>query len=246
MPEEICEQLGRSSQDILPNIKRQNDLTKCLAGLLLREINRPTVIAFDEMDRILGRTYQEDFFSMLRLWHNLRADSAMAWPKVGLAIAISTEPFLFITDVLRSPFNVGLNIELRAFNETECQRLARHYGARLTPDEFRKLMQLLKGHPHLTHMAFFALTGPSPIDFRTLLRVACSKSGPFGSHLRALEFKLLDDPGQTVVRAMKLLIKNRNVSKKDAYRLQSAGLAREDGNRLVPANELYLRFFQDF
>jgi hypothetical protein len=246
LAKEIWDQLGQLPRSLPPTINRQNELSKYIERSLVETMDGTMVLAFDEMDRVLGQSYQPDFFSMLRFWHNQRADSSSPWQKVGLAIAISTEPYLFISDILRSPFNVGLNIELRLFKETECQNLNRLYQARLNRKELEELMLLLSGHPHLTHLALCALTGPNAIDFATLLQNAPSKNGPFGAHLRALEYKLLDDAGQSVLAAMKQLVNEGRVANKDDfYRLHAAGLAREDGAQIVATNQLYARFFRD-
>jgi hypothetical protein len=243
---EIWDQLGQSSHAVPPNVRRQSEMTNYIERTLLRTVDGSVVVAFDEMDRMLGRASQADFFSMLRFWHNQRADSSTRWERFGLAIAISTEPYLFISDVMRSPFNVGLNIELRLFKETECQNLNRLYKARLKKDQLQRLMELLNGHPHLTHLAFYALTGPNAIDFSSFLQTASARNGPFSAHLRALEYKLVDEAGNRVLRAMKQIVNGGKVSRRDDfYRLHGAGLVREDGDRVVPSNELYARFFRE-
>jgi hypothetical protein len=245
LAQEIWEQLGQSPQAVPPRLRSQREMIKYLERFLLDAVDGPVVIAFDETDRVLGRDYQSDFFSMLRFWHNQRADPQTNWDRLGLALVISTEPYLFIKDVLRSPFNVGLNIGLRLFNEAECRHLNRLYRARLTKSELGLLMELLNGHPHLTHLALYALTGPNAVDFSTLLRRAAERDGPFGTHLRALEYRLMDDVGQRLLATMKQIVNDvkKAVSRDDFYRLHGAGLVREDGPRVVPTNQLYARFF---
>jgi AAA-like domain/TIR domain len=56
-----------------PRIERQLDLTYFIEDLVLPSIPDGGVIAFDEVDRVLGKPFQKDFFSMIRLWHNKRA-----------------------------------------------------------------------------------------------------------------------------------------------------------------------------
>jgi AAA-like domain/TIR domain len=244
LAQELWEQLSQAPQAAPPHLRTQREMIKYLGRSLLDTINGTVVIAFDEIDRVLGRSYQSDFFSMLRSWHNQRADQLSNWAKMGLALVISTEPYLFINDALRSPFNVGLNIELRLFNEAECQKLNRLYRARLTKSELRELMSLLNGHPHLTQLAFYALTGPNPMDFSALLLKAAERDGPFGAHLRALEYKLMDDMGQRLLTTMRQIVNDGKASSRDNfYRLHGAGLVREDGTRVVPTNNLYARFF---
>jgi hypothetical protein len=246
LAQEMWEQLGQSPQAEPPRLCSQREMIKYIERSLLDTIDGPVVIAFDETDRVLGHAYQSDFFSMLRFWHNQRADQQTNWAKLGLALVISTEPYLFIKDVLRSPFNVGLNIGLRLFNETECQYLNRLYRARLTANELGQLMDLLNGHPHLTHLAFYALTGPTSMDFPTLLEKAAQRDGPFGAHLRALEYKLMDDAGRRLLAVMKQIVYDgKATSRDDFYRLHGAGLVREDGVRIIPTNKLYARFFGD-
>lgn len=241
---EMWDQLGQPSQVVPPRLRGQREMVKYLEGSLLAALGGPVVIAFDEIERVLGCAYQSDFFSMLRSWHNQRADQSGGWAEVGLALVISTEPYLFIKDRLRSPFNVGLNIALRHFNEAECRKLNRLYHARLTNVELGRLMELLNGHPHLTHLALHALTGPNSMDFSTLLLKAAERDGPFGAHLRALENKLTDDAGRRLLAAMRQVIKDGKApTGDDFYRLHGAGLVREDGERMVPANQLYQRFF---
>ncbi|MGH9833402.1 MAG: AAA-like domain-containing protein [Blastocatellia bacterium] len=245
LAQELWERLGQSPQAAPPRIGSQRDLTKYLERSLLAAIPDPVVIAFDEVDRVLGRAYQTNFASMLRVWHERRtARPPTAWASTGLAVVTSTEPYLFIKDVMRSPFNVGLQIELRVFNEAECGKLNRLYRARLSKSEIGQLMGLLNGHPHLTQLAFFALTGPNPTSFSSLLQKAAERDGPFGPHIRALENKLMDEAGEALLAAMKQIINDGKAPSREAfYRLQGAGLVRQDGARMVPVNQLYARFF---
>jgi hypothetical protein len=44
----------------------------------------PVVIVLDEVDRVFGRVYQNDFFGLLRFWHS---DHRAATPKCRLYAA---------------------------------------------------------------------------------------------------------------------------------------------------------------
>jgi hypothetical protein len=243
--QEMWEQFGQPQRATPPRLTNQRGMIKYIQKALLDAIDGNVVVAFDEMDRVLGRSYQDNFFSTLRYLHDHRTDSPpTSLARLGLAGAISTEPYLFIKDLFRSPFNVGLNIELRNFNEAECLKLNRLYRARLTKVELGRLMALLNGHPHLTHLAFYSLVGPSPLDFPALLRKAAEWDGPFGAHLRAIENKLMDEMGEALLTAMKQIIAAGEGPTRDTfYRLHGAGLVREDEGRIVPVNQLYARFF---
>ena len=144
------------------------------------------IFVFDETDRILRQNYAQDFFSMVRMWHNDRADPSLEWHKLGLALASSSEPKLFIKDALRSPFNVGLRLPLEPFTAQEVIELNARYGAPLSAADCGTLHGLLGGHPFLTQDAYYKLFGPASMSFSHLCTKAAHDDGPFGDHLRAM------------------------------------------------------------
>ncbi len=102
-------------------IDGNSDMNHFMEEFMFKAIPDPVVLAFDESDRVFGRYYQTDFFSMLRCWHNTRANTpATGWARTDLGLVISTEPYLLIDDAYRSPFNVGETVELRPFDQAEC------------------------------------------------------------------------------------------------------------------------------
>jgi hypothetical protein len=225
--------------DAALSLRNQRELTNYIEDALLTAIPEPIVFAFDEVDHVLGRAWQSDFASTLRLWHERRADPT-PWSRLGLALVTSTEPYLFVKDSSRSPFNVGLQIELPVFAEKDCQKLAKSYGLRLAPAELAQMMALLGGHPYLTQLACYHLTRS---DFAALDREAAGSHGPFGSHLRAME-KKLEDAG--LLETMRQLAADGAQPDRDTYyRLHGAGLARERDGKVATANELYKRFFRN-
>ncbi len=181
---------------------------------------------------------------MLRLWHNSRSQfTSPEWKDVDLAMVISTEPYLLIDKGDRSPFNVGLPIEMGSFGKEECQELDGRYPGVLTTEEFDELWNLLQGHPYLTRLAYYRRTAPDRITFQDLIQRAHEDRGPLGDHLRALLTKLYEMP--ELLAAMKEVIRSGKVSDRDLYyRLYGAGLVRMDGERVNPANLLYARYFR--
>ena len=69
----LHKRFGLGSQS--PGIAGQSDMNDFVQDRVLGAIPDNLVLAFDEADRILGRTYQSDFFTMLRYWCNQRADT---------------------------------------------------------------------------------------------------------------------------------------------------------------------------
>ncbi len=238
----LWQALGEPPQAAPPSLRSQRELTKYLERSLLAAFDEPVVFAFDEIDRVMGRAWQSDFTTMLRNWHERRSSNPpTVWARLGMVLVTSTEPYLFIKDYARSPFNIGLQIELPPFDEQGCQKLNRLYQARLRAPQIRQMIELLNGHPYLTQLAFYHLTRPAALDFAALKSTATERHGPFGAHLRALEYRL-EDAG--LLDAMKELATNGTQPDRDSfYRLHGAGLVNETGRRVTPANQLYARFF---
>ena len=211
---------------------------------MLPSVKGPLVLAFDEVDRLLGRPFQGDFFTMLRLWHNSRSDPTQdRWSNVSLALVISTEPYLLIAEADRSPFNVGTTIELKPFSNADCQRLNDAHGSILNERQVTELWQLLEGHPYLTRLAFYRLTAPDAVGFDALVSTAGEERGPFGEHLRAMLFRLHGRP-QLLEGLRQILARGTSADDDVYYRLFGAGLVRREAGRIAPANRLYAQFFK--
>ena len=69
------------------------------------------LLAMDEVERMFASPSRSDFFSMLRSWHNRRAQGG-DWIHLNMALVTSTEPYQLISDLNQSPFNVGTVVEL--------------------------------------------------------------------------------------------------------------------------------------
>jgi hypothetical protein len=240
---DVLDKLGIETQSP-PVLKSQPDFSRFIQKQVLGVVQKPVVLAFDEVDRILGQDYQSSFFSLLRYWHERRTDPTQtAWARLELALIISTEPYLLIDDALRSPFNVRAPIELQPFTKDECRELNRRYGQLLSDDQFARLYELLNGHPYLTRLAYYHLTRKSSLDFATLMRTAHEPNGPFGDHLRTLLSKVRQSPKQDLLAALRQVINHGTAPAGAFERLQGAGLCRKEDGRLMPSNQLYARFF---
>ncbi len=241
LAEIFAQRLG-TQQPATARADSQASMTQALEEMLA-QVDSPVAIALDEADRIFGRDYQGDFFSMLRMWHNNRAPFP-EWEDVDLAMAISTEPYLLISESDRSPFNVGLVLELSPFTAEACSELNERYGRPLDASQESELYQLLAGHPYLTRLAFYRICGPVPFPFHELISTAAEDHGPFGDHLRAILFKLHQTP--ELLEAMRSIVRTGCVPDQDLfYRLYGAGLVRRERRRINPANLLYGRYFRD-
>lgn len=227
----------------IPQIHTPSDFTDFIEDEIIAKIDKPLVLAFDEVDCLLGRPYQGDFFSMLRLWHNRRGEPFSRWLNVDLAMAISTEPYLLIAGTDRSPFNVGTVVEPRPFPRNALDGLDERYGSQLTDGELDDLYELVSGHPFLTRLAFYRLASGHCSSFGDLESRAGEPDGPFGDHLRALLVRLRQTGD--LLPAMGQAVTLQSVPEDDVYyRLHGAGLVDRRNKRVVPANLVYARFFR--
>ena len=230
----------------MATIRGSIQMTRFVRDRILNKVPDNLVIAFDEVERVLGQPYQSDFFAMLRNWHGRRRrDDHPEWARLELALVISTEPYLLISDAKRSPFNVTVPIAVPLFNAAECRELNRRYEHVLSDDQAERLRrELLNGHPFLTRLAYFHLTRPGAPSLDDLIRDADRLDGPFGDHLRTLQVRLRENTEQDLLAALRQVIRYGTVPNDDVLvRLLGAGLIRLEDDKIVPANGLYARFF---
>jgi hypothetical protein len=227
-----------------PQIAKHQRMISFMQKEILARVTQDVVLAIDEADCIVGKKYQTDFFSLLRLFHNNRAsiNFGQLWKRLHLAIVISTEPRLLIKDRRQSPFNVVDPLMLESFNLNECAELNERYGGFLSPKQVEKLHQLLGGHPYLTRLAYYRMTTGGGMPFETLVEKAVDHRGPFGDHLRATLALVLSAPG--LLEGMRQVITHKKADGDLFHRLHAIGLVRASDNEVLPASKLYEDFFR--
>jgi hypothetical protein len=216
--------------------------TRYVSRYLLRNLDGPLVLAMDEVDMLFGVAFQDDFFSMLRSWHDSRGFNP-TWKKLDLVLVTSTEPYLFIDDVHRSPFNVGEITELNDFTLEQVVNLNQLYGTPLSSVQQEHLMVLLDGHPYLVHRALY-LVASRRISIADLFNHAADDRGPFGDHLRYYFFRLHDQ--QDLIDGLRQVInRNERLDQRLFHRLHGAGLVKRVGGNVVPRCQLYAQYFSE-
>lgn len=216
--------------------------TEVFEMLMLRRRTLPLTLAMDNVDRILGKDYSVNFFSMLRVWHNHRQEANPLWQQFDLVLATSTEPTAFIADQTRSPFNVGRVLHLQDFNAEQCSSLNAKHGAPLSAGDLQNLCNWVGGHPYLLQQTFELITKGDE-KFQTLLEHATDIYGPFGDHLRPLWFGLKDTTVNLKEGLRQVLQNGRCTDEGIFYRLQAAGLVTGDARRAQMRCRLYENFF---
>jgi WD40 repeat protein len=129
-----------------------NRLDEFLDTVLLRQVKQPIVILIDEIDSVLSLKFStDDFFALIRACYNRRADQPH-YHRLTFALFGVTTPSDLISDLMRTPFNIGQAIKLQGFQPAEATPLLPGLAA-LTPNPAAVLSRILDwtgGQPFLT------------------------------------------------------------------------------------------------
>jgi hypothetical protein len=225
-------------------IHAPDELTDFMEDVIFAKVGMPITFGFDEVDRLIVCPWRDDFFAMLRHWHNLRSmRPARGWGHFDLALVAATEPTLLITDARQSPFNVGERVRPNPFDRNDLLQLNQRYGDPLDGNALKKLAELVGGQPYLSRLAFFLLATESQLSFGDLLGNAARDGGPFDEHLRARLSELTRYP--ELCDSFRLLLKkNVQPATEIGHRLEALGLVRQEvAGRLVVMSLLYVEYF---
>ncbi|MBG0748975.1 MAG: AAA-like domain-containing protein, partial [Planktothrix agardhii KL2] len=220
----------------------------CIAyfeNYILDVLDKPLVISIDNFDQLFSyEKIATEFFSLLRIFHEYR-NKRKIWKKLRLILVYSTEPYIDF-DRNRSPFNVGVLVEMPEFNFNEVQDLAQRHGLKaITEEEIKKLIDFTGGHPYLIRLAFYHLVLKN-ITLEEVLKDAATESGIYRSHLIEYLENLTTYP--ELGQAMKQVITANQPVKlepKEAFKLESLGLVKPKGNAVLPSCKLYVEYFCD-
>ena len=210
---------------------------------ILPTVDAQIVLALDEVDRLLGASFQDTFFGLLRYWHNSRALNEL-WEQLDLVLVISTEPHLLIKDVTQSPFNVGQKIRLDDFDLGQVQELNQRYRSPLRAEQLTDLLAFLGGHPFLTHKALYTLVTEN-LSLPALKSALADGGYSFGDHLRRYLWYLRDQP--ELRDALKRIMRNGDcLDESIFYRLTQAGLIKGSSRQSCELRcGLYAGYFWD-
>ncbi len=214
-----------------------------LTSAVLQGAQQPVIVGLDEVDRVFGRPYQDDFFALLRAWHNRRARDPL-WRQFNLVLAYSTDPRQAIRDLNQSPFNVGIKIQLEDFSQPEVEELNARYQSPLQHrTQLTALMHYIGGHPYLMQQALYALAARTH-TLAHLLNLEQADAGPFAEHLQHYRRRLSAVPA--LGQAMRQVIRNGQCPSAETFlQLRALGLVTGNGqHQAAPKCRLYEAYFQ--
>ncbi|MEG4812935.1 LpqB family beta-propeller domain-containing protein [Microcoleus sp. K5-D4] len=136
-------------RELMPPVQRLGEL---IEELLLVKISQNLVIFIDEIDSVLS--FQEpldDFFALIRCCYNKRAHNS-EYQRITFALLGVATPSDLISDATRTPFNIGLAIELHGFTLQEALPLAKGFEGKVdNPQEvLKEILDWTGGQPFLT------------------------------------------------------------------------------------------------
>lgn len=217
--------------------------TTYFQAYLLEQINRPLVLALDEVEHIFEYPdIAQDFFPLLRNWYE-EANNLDIWKLLRVVVVHSTEVYIPL-NINQSPFNVGLPVELPEFSLEQMVHLARRHGLDWTENQLKPLMAMLGGHPFLVRLAFYRIVAEET-TLEQLLQTAPTESGIFIDHLRRHLISLQQNP--ELVAAFKKVVSTQESVQLEpiqVYQLQRMGLVQLDGNKVMPRCNLYRQYFR--
>ena len=211
---------------------------------LLANIDRPLILALESIDLVFPHVHlADDFFALLRSWHE-EAKWSRVWQQLRLILVHSTEVYIPLS-INRSPFNVGLPIELPEFTERQIIDLAQRHGLDLNLKRVEQIMSLVGGHPFLIRLALYHLANEN-LELNRLLLDSTTETSPFNHHLRRLLWHLQQQ--SNLLAAMQIVVESDRSVHLDSiemFKLHSMGLVHIQGNEALPRCELYRRYFSE-
>lgn len=224
----------------------QTVLTKCRdyfeRYILAEKFNRPIVFAIDKADKLFKYPSEvtDDFFGMIRSWHEQASMRNNRWENFKIILTYSTDD-IPIKDSLRSPFNIGEVVLLSEFTNSQIFKLSIDRGLDLNPNDIAKLRDFSGGHPYLIQKALFEI-GERKCSVEDFIEIAHDDNGPFGEHLRRLFYKLNQEKSR-ISTLIDILHKKRSDNDSDIMYLQAVGLVKYDKPDYKITSSLYKEFF---
>lgn len=211
---------------------------------LLTATTKPLVLALDDIDRLFPYPIlASDFFALLRTWHE-EAKNREIWRKLRLVVVHSAEIYIPLS-ANKSPFNVGLPIELPAFNSQQVQDLAKRQGLDLSTEDAKQLTAFVNGNPYLVQVALYHI-GRKESTPKQVLQTSTISAGIYSDRLQRELWNLQQQP--ELLTAFVRVVKSSTpveLDLEEASKLKSMGLVNLQGNLATVSCKLYRQYFSE-
>ncbi|TRU23374.1 MAG: hypothetical protein EWV92_00615 [Microcystis aeruginosa Ma_MB_S_20031200_S102] len=242
-----------------------NRLDQFVEEVLLKEVSRPIVICFDEIDSVLSLNFStDDFFAWLRSCHEKRPHNRdyqrLTFCMLGVA-AVSN----FILDNYRSPFNIGKDIRLSGFTIKDAKKLAEGLQDKVIAPQrvLEEVIDWTGGQPFLTQKicnlistsrpGFGKESPATPInvgDFIQSQVISNWVSQDSPEHLKTIRNRLLNKrvTGRRMLKLYQEILRNGEITddgSPDQIELRLTGLVVQDRQKLKVYNKIYRNVFNE-
>jgi hypothetical protein len=213
---------------------------------LLKQAEVPLVLCLDDVDRMFPHPeVYEDFFALVRSWHEKAKSRKTLWPKLRMVVIHSTEVYIRLS-INQSPFNVGLAFDLLEFSQQEIQTLTKQYGCQWDADQIKQLMLMIGGYPPLIQQTLSYLKIHPEDTLGQVLETAAQESGIYINHLRSHLLNLQQCPElASAFRQVVTATEAVRLKPTQTHQLLSLGLVTLSGNNVKPRCRLYRQYFCD-
>jgi protein SERAC1 len=225
-------------------LSSQVNCTNYLKDYLLKNIDVPLVLGLDDIDKIFPYPeIAQEFFALLRAWHE-NGKNQEIWQKLRLVIAHSQEVYVSL-NVNKSPFNVGLSVEIGEFNVTQIKELVQRHQLNWSDTQIEQLRGMIDGHPYLLRTALYQIATGN-LTLEQFLKVAATDEGLFRGFLHPYLSLLEED--NLLKAAMKKVIESDipvNLDSVQSFKLRSLGLIEFKENKVQCLCNLYRLYFRE-
>ncbi|HEY9665393.1 MAG TPA: AAA-like domain-containing protein, partial [Coleofasciculaceae cyanobacterium] len=138
-----------SDRTIIPPVQRLGEL---IENVLLAQVSQTIAIFIDEIDTVLSlKEPMDDFFVLIRACYNKRAQNP-DYNRLTFALLGVATPSDLISDLNRTPFNIGRAIQLHGFQPHEVQPLAKGLEGKVDNPlaVVQEILEWTGGQPFLT------------------------------------------------------------------------------------------------
>lgn len=209
---------------------------------LLAKTSQPLVLGLDDVDRLFQfPDVASVFFGLLRTWHE-EGKNREVWRKLRLVVAHSID-IVIPLDVNKSPFNVGLPIELKPFTAEQVQALAHRYDLDWSIQEATRLMNWVGGQPYLVKKGLYHIWHQDT-TLDELIAQSSDLTTIYSDHLQRQLLNLTRQPELAAV--FNQVLQKPSLLELDlvqVLQLQSMGFIYLESDRVVPSCELYHQYF---
>jgi hypothetical protein len=200
-------------------------------------------LGLDEVDEVFKHeTVASEFFALLRAWHE-KSKSDATWKNLRLVITHSKEVYIPL-NINQSPFNVGSAFELPEFTREQIADLLQRYQLSWSTQDLQGFIDMVDGHPFLVRLGLYEIARQR-LSLEQFLQIAPTEQGLYRDHLRRHLLNLQESGLKSVARQVMTTTDPILIDSSDAFKLQSMGLVRWQGNKVQALCQLYRLYFTE-